>query len=330
DAVQTSSRPSKEVHPQPQTPEHQTQRPRRSLPTVPLTSPTTTPSKDITTPTKSKSRSYMSPTTSSMAKMSRSASMGDNLNVVEPEDTGPSDLRQGSSSDSSNPRSASQSKPTTPVSQISSPNTSASPFPGPYMPHAAVIPTLCAGSTGNSSSKGSARPLLHIDIPNPLPDKPLLSSLSPSTKTPKLVQKEKESSSRTPTTPSSHPGTVHLSNSIVQPVTAVCLSPSETSDQIEFSMVLVPSQTKNLKEDELHSHTGQRKEDTSETECPPDLKTQVCWDISLPSFHLLFCYDLGCLNTSLPKGSGLSHLPPPLHLSSLLHPLHPLTITTCR
>ncbi|XP_050989162.1 mitogen-activated protein kinase-binding protein 1 isoform X4 [Labeo rohita] len=276
DAVQTSSRPSKEVHPQPQTPDHQMQRPRRSLPTVPLTSPTTTLPRDIATPTKSKSRSYMSPTTSSMAKMSRSASMGDNLNVVGTEDTGPSDLHQGSSSDSSNPRSASQSKPTTPVSQVSSPNTSASPFPGPYMPHAAVIPTLSAGSSGNSSSKGlqvkltgSARPLLHIDIPNPLPDKPLLSSLSPSTKTPKLVQKEKESSSKTPTTPSSHPGTVHLPNSIVQPVTAVCLSPSETPDQIEFSMVLVPSQTKNLTEDELQSHTEQRKEDTSETECPP-------------------------------------------------------------
>uniref|UniRef100_A0A673M9N1 Mitogen-activated protein kinase binding protein 1 n=1 Tax=Sinocyclocheilus rhinocerous TaxID=307959 RepID=A0A673M9N1_9TELE len=270
-------RPFKEVHPQSQTPDHQqTQRPRRSLPTVPLISPTTALPKDITTPTKSKSRSYMSPTTSSMAKMSRSVSMGDNLNVVELEDTGSSDLRRGSSSDTSNPRSTSQSKPTTPVAQVSSPNTSASPFPGPSMPHAAVIPTLSAGSTGNSSSKGlqvkltgSARPLLHIDIPNPLPDKPLLSSLSPCSKTPKPEQKEKESSSRTPTTPSSNPGAVHLPNSIVQPVTAVCLSPSETPDQIELSMVLVPSQTKNLTEDELHSHTELRKEDTSQTECPP-------------------------------------------------------------
>uniref|UniRef100_A0A8C2CQW7 Mitogen-activated protein kinase binding protein 1 n=1 Tax=Cyprinus carpio TaxID=7962 RepID=A0A8C2CQW7_CYPCA len=217
-----SSRPSKEVHPQPQTPDHQqTQRPRRSLPTVPLISPTTALPKDITTPTKSKSRSYMSPTTSSMAKMSRSVSMGDNLNVVD--------------------------KPTTPVAQVSSPNTSASPFPGPSI----------------------ARPLLHIDIPNPLPDKPLLSSLSPCSKTPKPVQKEKESSSRTPTTPSSNPGAVHLPNSIVQPVTAFCLSPSETPDQIELSMVLVPSQTKNLTEDELQSHTEPRKEDTSKTECPP-------------------------------------------------------------
>ncbi|XP_067312026.1 mitogen-activated protein kinase-binding protein 1 isoform X6 [Pseudorasbora parva] len=93
DIVQTSSRPSKEVHPQPQTSE----RPRRSLPTVPLTSPTTTLPRDITTPTKSKSRSYMSPTTSSMAKISRSVSMGDNLNVMElGEDTGSSDPRRSS------------------------------------------------------------------------------------------------------------------------------------------------------------------------------------------------------------------------------------------
>ncbi|XP_016342738.1 mitogen-activated protein kinase-binding protein 1-like isoform X3 [Sinocyclocheilus anshuiensis] len=273
DMVQTSSRPSKEVHPQPQTPDHpQMQRPRRSLPTVPLTSPTTTLPRDIATPTKSRSRSYMSPTTSSMAKMTRSVSMGDNLNVVELEDTGSSDLHRGSSSNSSNPQSASQSKPTTPVAQVSSPNTSASPFPGPY---AAVIPTLSAGSTGNSSSRGlqvkltgSARPLLHIDIPNPIPDKPLLSSLSPCSKT-KLAKKEKEPSSRTPTTPSSNPGAVHLPNSIVQPVTAVCLNTSETPDQIELSMVLVPSQTKNLTEDELHSHTEPRKEDTAEAECPP-------------------------------------------------------------
>uniref|UniRef100_A0A671LDQ9 Mitogen-activated protein kinase-binding protein 1-like n=1 Tax=Sinocyclocheilus anshuiensis TaxID=1608454 RepID=A0A671LDQ9_9TELE len=198
-------RPSKEVHPQPQTPDHpQMQRPRRSLPTVPLTSPTTTLPRDIATPTKSRSRSYMSPTTSSMAKMTRSVSMGDNLNVVELEDTGSSDLHRGSSL---------QVKLT-----------------------------------------GSARPLLHIDIPNPIPDKPLLSSLSPCSKT-KLAKKEKEPSSRTPTTPSSNPGAVHLPNSIVQPVTAVCLNTSETPDQIELSMVLVPSQTKNLTEDELHSHT---------------------------------------------------------------------------
>ncbi|XDV42859.1 hypothetical protein PO909_011451, partial [Leuciscus waleckii] len=271
DIVQISSRPSKEVHPQPQTSERQ----RRSLPTVPLTSPTTTLPRDITTPTKSKSRSYMSPTTSSMAKISRSVSMGDNLNELG-EDTGSSDQRRSSGSDCSNPRSSSQSKPTTPVTHVSSFNTLASPFPGPYTPHAAVIPTLSAGPTGNSPSKGlqvkltgSSRPLLHIDIPNPLPDKLSLSSLSPSSKSPNLVQKEKDSLSRTPTTLPSLPGAVHLPNSIVQPVTAVGLSPSETPDQIELSMVLIPSQTTNLTEDELHSHTEPKEEDIPEAECSP-------------------------------------------------------------
>uniref|UniRef100_A0A8C2DXE5 Mitogen-activated protein kinase binding protein 1 n=1 Tax=Cyprinus carpio TaxID=7962 RepID=A0A8C2DXE5_CYPCA len=225
----------------------QMQRPRRSLPIVPLTSPTTTLPRDITTPTKSRSRSYMSPTTSSMAKMSRSVSMGDNLNVVELEDTGSSDFHRGSSSNSSDPQSTSQSKPTSPVSQVSSPSTSASPFPGPY---AAVISTLSAGSTGNSSSRGlqvkltgGARPLLHIDIPSPLPDKPLISSLSPCSKTPKLSQKEKEPSSRTPTTPSSNPEAVHLPNSIVQPVTSqlyvfvaqLILRHSMTLTEVDFS-----------------------------------------------------------------------------------------------
>ncbi|KAK7142695.1 hypothetical protein R3I94_012145 [Phoxinus phoxinus] len=273
DIVQISSRPSKEVHPQPQTSE----RARRSLPTVPPTSPTTTLPRDITTPTKSKSRSYMSPTTSSMAKISRSVSMGDNLNVVElGEDTGSSDPRRSSGSDCSNPQSSSQSKPTTPVTHVSSFNTLVSPFPGPYTPHAAVIPTLSAGPTGNSSSKGlqvkltgSARPLLHIDIPNPLPDKLSLSSLSPSSKSPNLVQKEKDSLSRTPTTPPSLPGAVHLPNSIVQPVTAVGLSPSETPDQIELSMVLIPSQTTNLTEAELHLHSEPKEEDISEAVCSP-------------------------------------------------------------
>ncbi|XP_056333676.1 mitogen-activated protein kinase-binding protein 1 isoform X2 [Danio aesculapii] len=267
DAVQTSSLPSKEVHPQPQASE----RPRRSLPTVPLISPTSALQRDnTTTPTKLKARSYMSPTTSSMAKISRSASMGDNLNVVEiGEDTGSSD--RGSCSDSSNSRSSSQSKPTTPVTQqVPCPNTSTSPFPGPYTPHAAVVPTLSAGS-GNSSSKGfqvkltgSARPLLHIDIPNPLPDKPFLSSLSPSSKSPKVAQKEPLSRN-----PSMTPSAVQIPSGIIQPVAAVHLSPSETPDQIELSMVLVPSQTKNLTDVELQPDAEPNNEDTSEAECSP-------------------------------------------------------------
>ncbi|XP_051502996.1 mitogen-activated protein kinase-binding protein 1-like isoform X2 [Myxocyprinus asiaticus] len=263
DTVQTSTRPSREVYPQPQTPERGvSSTPRRSLPTVPLTSPTTTLPRDITTPIKLKSRSYMSPTTSSMAKMSRSVSMGDSLNVAElGEDT------VSSGYDSSKPQSTSQSKPTTPVTFISSP---ASPFPGPYTPHAAVIPTFSAGSTGSSASKGlqskltgNARPLLHIDIPNTLPDKLSISTLSPSNKSPRLVQNDKESSSRTPTTPS-HSGKFQLPSSIVQPVLAVHLTPSETtdSDQIELNMGLNPDQPIDLMEANLKSHLKPGEEET--------------------------------------------------------------------
>ncbi|XP_052010183.1 mitogen-activated protein kinase-binding protein 1-like [Xyrauchen texanus] len=266
DTVQAFTRPSQEVYPQPLTPERGvSSTPRRSLPTVPLTSPTTTLPRDITTPTKLKARSYMSPTTSSMAKMSRSVSMGDSLNVVElGEDT------VSSGYDSSKPRSTSQSKPTTPVTFISSP---ASPFPGPYMPHAAVIPTFSAGSTGSSASKGlqskltgSARPLLHIDIPNTLPDKLSISTLSPSNKSPRLVQNDKESSSRTPTTLStkSHQQSFQLPSSIVQPVLAVHLTPSEItdSDQIELNVGLNPDQTKDLMEANLKSHLEPGEEET--------------------------------------------------------------------
>ncbi|XP_073726086.1 mitogen-activated protein kinase-binding protein 1 isoform X2 [Misgurnus anguillicaudatus] len=263
DMVHAPTRPFKEVQPQTQNSErsvHNT--PRRSLPTVPVTGPTTT------TPTKPKSRSYMSPTTSSMAKMSRSVSMGDSLNVVELEDTGSSDPRR----DISNPQSTSQSKPSTPVSMISSPNSAAFPFPGPHVPHAAVVPTLSAGSSENPFVKGlqakltgSARPLLHIDIPNPLPDKPSLSSLSPSSKSPKFVQKEKGFSCRTPTTPSSLTQPIQLPSGIVQPLTAVHSTPD--SERIDLSMLLIPDQNKDLTEAGLHSNTKPENEETPKDEC---------------------------------------------------------------
>ncbi|XP_051579389.1 mitogen-activated protein kinase-binding protein 1-like isoform X1 [Myxocyprinus asiaticus] len=268
DTVQTPARPPKEVYPQPQTPERGVSTmPRRSLPIVPLTSPTISLPKDITTPTRLKSRSYMSPTTSSMAKMSRSVSMGDSLNMVElGEDT------VSSGSESSKSRSTSQSKPTTPVALISS---FSSPFPGPNMPHAAVIPTLSAGSTGSSSSKGlqskltgNARPLLHIDIPNTLPDRLSVSVLSPSNKSPRLVQKDKESTSRTPTT--SLPENFQLPRSIVQ-LSAVCLTTSETTDldQIELKMELNPDQPNDLTEVELKSNLEPGEEETQRADCSP-------------------------------------------------------------
>lgn len=261
DVVHTP-RPSKEVQPLIQSSErgvlHHTT-PRRSLPTVPLTSPMTSLTRDITTPTRPKSRSYMSPTTSSMAKISRSVSMGDNLNLVDLEEPGSSDPRPDFT----------QSKPTTPVATLSSPNTTMAPFPGPYTPHAAVAPTVSAGSSESPFSKSlqakvtsSARPLLHIDIPNPLPDKPSLSSLSPSSRSPRFVQKEKGFACRTPTTPSSlHEGC------LVQPVKAVRLTPSETADRIDVSMVLISDQSKDLSQTELDSNAETEREGTIRDEC---------------------------------------------------------------
>uniref|UniRef100_A0A8B9L1T4 Mitogen-activated protein kinase binding protein 1 n=1 Tax=Astyanax mexicanus TaxID=7994 RepID=A0A8B9L1T4_ASTMX len=97
---QTPTRPSKEVPPQPQLSERsQTSMARRPLPNLPLSSPTSSqPSqRECPTPTRSRGHSYMSPTTSSMAKMSRSVSMGDSLNVGEfGENFAPQDLRRAS------------------------------------------------------------------------------------------------------------------------------------------------------------------------------------------------------------------------------------------
>uniref|UniRef100_A0A674BC98 Mitogen-activated protein kinase binding protein 1 n=1 Tax=Salmo trutta TaxID=8032 RepID=A0A674BC98_SALTR len=141
--------------------------PRSTLPSMPPfcspTSPqpqdnTSTSHSTATMPRSLKSRcSYMSPTTSSMAKMSRSVSMGDDLNVTE-EESG-----SGSSSNTSN------SNPPMTKSQT------------------AVFPTLIASSNPNPTTKSlqakltcSTRPQLNLDISKSLPDKPSLAdNLSP-------------------------------------------------------------------------------------------------------------------------------------------------------
>ncbi|KAJ8399504.1 hypothetical protein AAFF_G00412160 [Aldrovandia affinis] len=83
DGPKTPTRPSKEVHPQPSERDPRAT-PRRTLPAVPTSpQPRDTAS---TMPKALRSRSYMSPTTSSMAKMSRSVSMGDSLNLGESSD----------------------------------------------------------------------------------------------------------------------------------------------------------------------------------------------------------------------------------------------------
>ncbi|KAI4882938.1 hypothetical protein NFI96_015614 [Prochilodus magdalenae] len=219
-----SARPSKEVRPQPQHCERGLPSvSRRTLPSVPLASPTSPQPRDCPTPTKSKARSYMSPTTSFMAKMSRSVSMGDSLNVCEFGETfGSSDFRR--CSDISSSRSVSQSKPSPPVFLLPSSS-------GSSTPHAAVIPTL-SGSGGSSSKglqakvSGSTRPQLNLDIPKPLPDKPSMSSFSPVGKMSKPDQKE-EPCSRTPVSVCPLPGP-----ELIQPI--MCLSPSEATPPEQY------------------------------------------------------------------------------------------------
>ncbi|MCJ8736812.1 hypothetical protein PDJAM_G00016700 [Pangasius djambal] len=236
DMPQTSTRLSKEVPPQPQ---HYERAPpstlRRTLPSVPLSSPTSTQPRDCPTPTKSKPRSYMTPTTSSIAKMSRSMSMGDSLNVSElSEVPAGSDTHRGSGSDTSNLRIASRSKPSSPVV----------PLPSSFIgspPRGAVIPTISGASTLNSSSKGiqaklpsSARPQLHLDITKPLPDKPSMASFSPNSKITKLGHKE-DLGNMTPASIPPLPGPEQSHSINMQPIT--CSAPTETKppEQQELS-----------------------------------------------------------------------------------------------
>uniref|UniRef100_A0A8C7R033 Mitogen-activated protein kinase binding protein 1 n=1 Tax=Oncorhynchus mykiss TaxID=8022 RepID=A0A8C7R033_ONCMY len=130
----TLSRPSKEVAPLPhhsQFHHSQASEGQVTLPTSPQPQDNTSTSHSTATmPRSLKSRcSYMSPTTSSMAKMSRSVSMGDNLNVTE-EESG-----SGSSSNTSIPpttksQSCSSHSPSTkasfPVAMVSSASSSLS------------------------------------------------------------------------------------------------------------------------------------------------------------------------------------------------------------
>lgn len=130
--------------------------------------------------TSSAPRSYMSPTASSMAKMSRSVSIGDNLHISEPAE----DVAVASSS------AASQLKETAsypPLVAVVHANASlATPQ------HAAIAPVvassssslpLSAGSYGNRASPSSR--ILQARVPGssrPLPDKISLDSFSPSSK----------------------------------------------------------------------------------------------------------------------------------------------------
>ncbi|KAM8737759.1 mitogen-activated protein kinase-binding protein 1 isoform 3-T3 [Acanthopagrus schlegelii] len=197
-ASSSVSRPSREVSPQPLVPP---QRP-TTLPSSPRRPPsiatpiqkpspasprspqqetaavTSTPAPSaVSTPRKSSSssaaastpsaRSYMSPTASSMAKMSRSVSMGDGLNADPGEDP-------------SVTSSSSQVKETPPplVAVVPSSATLAT------HPHATVVPVVVASpSLGNHGNQAAAPPRsLQARVPGssrPLPDKPSIASFTP-------------------------------------------------------------------------------------------------------------------------------------------------------
>ncbi|KAM6912799.1 mitogen-activated protein kinase-binding protein 1 [Xenentodon cancila] len=187
-------RPSKEVPPQ--RPTTLPSSPRRPLSTaLPTQRPGPTsprsPQQETTAATFRKSsstfpsalipRSYMSPTASSMAKISRSVSMGDSLNIAE------SIEDRSGTSPLSGVTASSQVKETPPplVAVVHSTTAQATP------PHAAVLPVVVSSSSSSLSvvSQGNraAPPCRSFQarIPGssrPLPDKPSLECFSPTSK----------------------------------------------------------------------------------------------------------------------------------------------------
>ncbi|KAK2826845.1 hypothetical protein Q5P01_021059 [Channa striata] len=142
--------------------------------------------------TPSVSRSYMSPTASSMAKMSRSVSVGDGLNIPEPAEDA------SVTSALSSVTSSSQVKETPPPPPLVAivPSTAALATP----PHAAVTPVVASSSLGNQAAPSPRGLQARVPGSNkPLPDKPSLASFSPSSKT------------STATSPSSRPPPVSVS-----------------------------------------------------------------------------------------------------------------------
>ncbi|XP_041131628.1 mitogen-activated protein kinase-binding protein 1-like isoform X2 [Polyodon spathula] len=162
DQLLTLASPSKELQTPPQPGdrdrEARPQAPRRSLPTV----PTSVLGKDsLCQPRAWKPRSYMNPTTSSMAKMSRSVSMGDSLNLSE-------------AGDPSGPALASSTSPSPPSSTLSSPvpslslPSSASSTPSPSAPTLTVsCPAVPSHSPSPTSSMSSPSvPSLFLSHPS--------------------------------------------------------------------------------------------------------------------------------------------------------------------
>ncbi|XP_069391275.1 mitogen-activated protein kinase-binding protein 1 isoform X2 [Paralichthys olivaceus] len=154
------------------------QRPSPSSPIASSAATTVRKSSSSSSSAPSAPRSYMSPTASSMAKMSRSISVGDGLNVPEPTEDGVPT--------SSVVTPSSQVRETPPPLVAVVPSNAALAVP----PHAAVVPVVApspsSSSLGNQSNQ-AAPPTrgLQARVPGsgrPLPDKPSLTSFSPSSK----------------------------------------------------------------------------------------------------------------------------------------------------
>lgn len=137
-----------------------------------------TPRKSSSSSAPSAPRSYMSPTASSMAKMSRSISVGDGLNMSDPSE----DPSVTSSLAVEAVTSSSQVNETPPPLVAVVPSNAALATP----PHAAVVPVVVAASSssavGNHGNQAAPPPRgLQARVPGrPLPDKPSLASFSSS------------------------------------------------------------------------------------------------------------------------------------------------------
>ncbi|KAM6968586.1 mitogen-activated protein kinase-binding protein 1 [Tautogolabrus adspersus] len=137
------------------------------------------PPSSTSSPAQSASRSYMSPTASSMAKMSRSISMGDGLNISDPSES------PAVTSSTATPCQVKEAPPPL-VAVVPSNASLATP------PHAAVVPVVLASpsssSLGNHGNQANLPPRgLQARVPGsnrPLPDKPSLASLSSSPRPP--------------------------------------------------------------------------------------------------------------------------------------------------
>ncbi|XP_048829943.1 mitogen-activated protein kinase-binding protein 1 isoform X2 [Brienomyrus brachyistius] len=203
DDLQPSSQRAKELFPDP----HLLQNDERDLRTTPHHSvpsvPTSPQPRDAATPSPRvpKARSYMSPTTSSMAKMSRSVSLGDSLNLGELGEapSSPPSSTEPSSSNFAKGASPDKNKPAT-LSTAMSPTAAISPSVS-TAPRAQVMPSL--SSPGAHCPKGlqsklsyGLRPHLTLEIPKSLPDKPSVAAFSPTNKSSKASK-----DGHTPSTP---------------------------------------------------------------------------------------------------------------------------------